>query len=226
MTDFFAARGVEPATVLLRLIAALVLGGAVAWIHDRTSRPAELGASFPATLVLLSVLIAMVTQVIGDNVARAFSLVGALSIVRFRTVVRDTRDTAFVIFAVVVGMAAGAQHLWVALFGLLVAGSAAFVLSTRGSALAESWQPEYELRVRAVVAVRMEQAVSEALKPHVRRSRISSIGTVKQGTAMEGAWELTLPPGEPTEELVRVVSRIEGVQDVRLARSAASEENQ
>ena len=52
----------------------------------------------------------MVTQVIGDNVARAFSLVGALSIVRFRTVVRDTQDTAYVIFAVAVGMAVGANH--------------------------------------------------------------------------------------------------------------------
>ena len=51
--------------------------------------------------MLLSILIAMVTQVIGDNIARAFSLVGALSIVRFRTVVRDTQDTAYVIFAVV-----------------------------------------------------------------------------------------------------------------------------
>jgi len=63
-----------------------------------------------------------VTQVIGDNVARAFSLVGALSIVRFRTVVRDTQDTAYVIFAVVVGMAVGANDLWVSLIGIGVVG--------------------------------------------------------------------------------------------------------
>ena len=67
----------------------------------------------------------MVTQVIGDNVARAFSLVGALSIVRFRTVVRDTQDTAYVIFAVVVGMAVGAKNPWVAFIGLGLVGAAA-----------------------------------------------------------------------------------------------------
>ena len=72
----------------------------------------EEAESFVATLVLLTILIAMVTQVIGDNIARAFSLVGALSIVRFRTVVRDTQDTAYVIFAVAVGMAVGANHRW------------------------------------------------------------------------------------------------------------------
>ncbi len=62
-------------------------------------RGEALPATFPTTLVLLAALIAMVTQVIGDNVARAFSLVGALSVVRFRTVVKDTQDTAFVIMA-------------------------------------------------------------------------------------------------------------------------------
>jgi hypothetical protein len=74
------------------------------------------------------VLIAMVTQVIGDNIARAFSLVGALSIVRFRTAVRDTEDTAYVIFAVVVGMAVGAGHVWVATLGMAVVALGAFVM--------------------------------------------------------------------------------------------------
>ena len=88
--------------------------------------------------MLLAVLIAMVTQVIGDSVARAFSLVGALSIVRFRTVVRDTQDTAFVIFAVVVGMAVGARDPWVALIGLAIVGAAAFVMAPRSSKAART----------------------------------------------------------------------------------------
>ena len=86
----------------------MLLGAVVAFVYRRTRVPAHTTPSFTVTLVLLTILIAMVTQVIGDNVARAFSLVGALSIVRFRTVVRDTQDTAYVIFAVAVGMAVGA----------------------------------------------------------------------------------------------------------------------
>ncbi len=72
--------------------------------------------------MLLTVLIAMVMLVIGNSVARAFGLVGALSIVRFRTVVSDTRDTAFVIFAVVIGMALGAGSVVVVLAGIPVVG--------------------------------------------------------------------------------------------------------
>src|SRR6185437_11876796 len=106
-------------------------------IYLRSRRhDSDIGASFPMTLVLLSVLIAMVTQVIGNNVARAFSLVGTLAIVRFRTVVRDTRDTAYVIFAVVIGMAIGAADLWIAIIGLIIIALAALLLPLRASPVA------------------------------------------------------------------------------------------
>src|SRR5687767_13382050 len=98
---------VEPRTLAVRLALSLVFGVVVADIYRRTKHDPAENTSFSATLVLLTILIAVVTQVIGDNIARAFSLVGALSVVRFRTVVQDTRDTAFVIFAVVIGMALG-----------------------------------------------------------------------------------------------------------------------
>jgi hypothetical protein len=211
----------DPVAVLLRLLAALGLGSVVAWIHARTSKGAEMGASFPATLVLLAVLIAMVTQVIGDNVARAFSLVGALSIVRFRTVVRDTRDTAFVIFAVVVGMAAGAQNLWVGGLGLAVGGAAAFALSALAKdAAPDSWTPEHVLTVRAAMAVRLEKSVGGVLDERGVRYRVLSIGTVKMATGMEGAWQIA---GAPAEDLVRELGRIEGIQDVRIERWTGEE---
>lgn len=122
--------------LIVRLAAAFALGGVVAWIyrathHRPSSREDESTQSFIATLVMLTIIIAMSTQVIGDNVARAFSLVGALSIVRFRTVVKDTRDTAFVIFSVVVGMAVGAGHVTVAVAGIIITGIAAFAVRPR-----------------------------------------------------------------------------------------------
>ena len=128
----------EPLAILVRLIVAMLLGAVVAFIYRRTRYASQTTSSFTVTLVLLAILIAMVTQVIGDNVARAFSLVGALSIVRFRTVVRDTQDTAYVIFAVAVGMAVGAAHPWLAVGAIGVIGFAAYVMRERsaGTALA------------------------------------------------------------------------------------------
>ena len=59
------------------------------------------------TLIFVTVITAMVVMVIGNNLARAFALVGAMSIIRFRTVVKDTKDTAFVFFALASGLATG-----------------------------------------------------------------------------------------------------------------------
>ena len=100
------------AMLALRLGSAFAMGFLAAGVYaiacKRGRRRAE--PSFLATMVLLSLLIALVTMAIGDNVARAFSLVGTLAIVRFRTVVEDTRDTAFVIYAVACGMCAGSGY--------------------------------------------------------------------------------------------------------------------
>lgn len=124
-----SAASLGPAELTVRLLAALLLGLAVACIYRGShGRRKEDARVLFATLVLLSLLIAMVALVIGNSVARAFSLVGALSIVRFRTVVDDTRDTAFVIFSVVVGMAAGAGLLFVPLLGLPLVAMTAIAL--------------------------------------------------------------------------------------------------
>ncbi len=94
-----------------RIGTALLLGVVVAGLYRWALRGEAVQPTFQTTLILLATVMAMATQVIGDDVARAFSLVGALSVVRFRTVVKDTQDTALVIFAVVVGMASGADRL-------------------------------------------------------------------------------------------------------------------
>src|SRR5258708_2333478 len=126
------APGLSLAQLAIRLLLSLALGCVVAAIYRWAKPPRNGTHAFATTLVLLCVVIAMVTQVIGDNVARAFSLVGALSIVRFRTVVQDTRDTAFVIFAVVVGMAAGAGAYLVAAVGIPIVGLVAWLLALWG----------------------------------------------------------------------------------------------
>jgi len=206
-----------PAVIAVRLLMALALGGIVAWIYRRTRKNTEISASFPVTLVLLSVLIAMVTQVIGDNVARAFSLVGALSIVRFRTVVRDTQDTAYVIFAVVVGMAVGANDLWVSLIGIAVVGLAAFVMMTRPGLIASS-QPAFLLSLRVGLGHDLDTLLGGTLDAHLQERVLMSIATAKQGVSLDITYETRLRPDGSADELVKALNRIEGVQSVQFQR--------
>jgi len=77
-----------PALIVWHIGTALILGLAVAGLYRWARRGETVQATFLTTLVLLAAVTAMATQVIGDNVARAFSMVGVLSVVRFRTVTR------------------------------------------------------------------------------------------------------------------------------------------
>jgi energy-converting hydrogenase Eha subunit A len=216
-TPFVAAPGESPGAVLVRLLMSLVLGGVVAWIYRRTRKSTEISVSFPVTLVLLSVLIAMVTQVIGDNIARAFSLVGALSIVRFRTVVRDTQDTAYVIFAVVVGMAVGANDLWVSVIGIGVVGLGAFIMTTRPGLIASS-QPAYLLSLRVGIGHDLDDLLRAAMDVHLQERELMSIATAKQGISLDITYETRLRPEGSPDELVNALNRIEGVQSVEFQR--------
>lgn len=216
----------SPWAVLARICVASLLGGMIAWIHARTTAlPNGSGHAMQSTLVLLAALIAMVTQVIGDNVARAFSLVGALSIVRFRTSVRDTRDTAFVIFSVAAGMAVGALAPWVALAGILVIGSTAFLLSRLAPAsTADPGAESFVLIVRAQPDWDPEQAAGPIFERHLAIRRIHAIRTAKQGASMDYSYDVTMRPDGSAQELVRVLHRIPGVQEVRFLRHGADEE--
>ena len=203
--------------VVLRLLVALLFGYLVAAIYLRSRRDeSDIGASFPMTLVLIAVLVAMVTQVIGNNVARAFSLVGTLAIVRFRTVVRDTRDTAYVIFAVVIGMAIGAADLWIAMIGLVIIAVAALLIPLRASPVSG---PElYELRLRVALGRNPESVAAELLGEYLASRALLAMSTSRPGVALDYSYEVQLKPGASAQALVQSLSMVEGLQEVRIAR--------
>jgi len=206
--------------MFVRLVLALVLGLAIAWVYKRARRANGEAESFGVTLVLLTILIAMVTQVIGDNVARAFSLVGALSIVRFRTVVRDTQDTAYVIFAVAIGMAMGANHPAVALCGLAVVSGAALMLRKRSAALPPPTDEQlpYALNVRMAIGQDAEALLGGTLDQFVSGRRLVSVTTARQGMSIDASYHAALRGDDHASALVNALNRIDGVQNVELQR--------
>jgi uncharacterized membrane protein YhiD involved in acid resistance len=206
-----------PQGVLVRLVIAMLLGGVVTLIYRFTRAADETAPSFTVTLVLLSILIAMVTQVIGDNVARAFSLVGALSIVRFRTVVRDTQDTAYVIFAVAVGMAVGAGHAILAVSGIGVVALAAFGMR-RGAIAAPPRQEPYTLKVRLGLGHDAAALLGPTFDTFLKSRHLVSIETARQGMALELSYRTALRNEAAAGELVTALNRLEGVQGISLQR--------
>lgn len=109
--------GADALRVLLAFVLGVFIVNIYRWTHAGIPQK-----SFTDTLIILCMLISVVMVIIGDSIARAFSLVGALSIIRFRTAIQDPRDIGFVFYALAVGMAIGAGNSAVAVLAAFLIG--------------------------------------------------------------------------------------------------------
>lgn len=106
-TEFLTNASFDFIQILLNLLAATVLATLTALVYRRTHHGLSYSQGFVVSLILISVISCGAIMTIGSSISRAFGLVGALSIIRYRTVVKDTRDASFVFLALVAGFAAG-----------------------------------------------------------------------------------------------------------------------
>ena len=135
--------------ILMNLTLSIFLGLFISYVYKLTHKGVSYSQSFMLTIVFVTIIVAMVMMVIGNNVARAFALVGALSIIRFRTVVKDTKDTAYIFLALAAGMAAGTSSYFLALSGSLITAAVAYILfiTNYGSIYSSEFILRFRLKV-------------------------------------------------------------------------------
>ena len=114
--------------MVINTIAALIIGVLISLVYRLTHKGLSYSQSFSQTIVFVTLIVAIVMMVIGGSLARAFALVGALSIIRFRTVLKDTKDMAYIFGALALGMAAGTSNYFLAGIGTVVVSALAFLL--------------------------------------------------------------------------------------------------
>ena len=104
-----SAASYGPLELIFAILMTCLYVGIIGWTYSATYTGVTYSRNFYQVLLIMAVVTCVIMVVIGSNIARAFSLVGALSIVRFRTAVKDGKETAFVFFAIAAGMACGTR---------------------------------------------------------------------------------------------------------------------
>ena len=115
-------------SIIVPIIMAFILGLFIATTYHFTKKGFSHSQAFIKNLVLLTVITAVVMLVIGNNIARAFSLVGALSIIRFRTPLKDPLDIGFVFYSLAIGMAMGTRSYEIGIVACLIISAAFFFI--------------------------------------------------------------------------------------------------
>lgn len=119
----------SPAEALANLLVALLCGVIIAFLYRVTYKGVSYSSGYVVSLIMLALITALVIMVIGNNLARAFGLVGAMSIIRFRTAVKDTQDIMFIFFALAIGLACGSGSFAIAITGTIFIGTIVYIAS-------------------------------------------------------------------------------------------------
>lgn len=115
-------------SILFTVLCSLLLGTMIAFTYERTSKNTVQQKHFLQAMVLITIVAAMIMQAIGDSVARGLGMLGALSIIRFRTSVKDPRNIVFMFGAIAAGIACGVFGFVIAVVGTLGFCGTAFLL--------------------------------------------------------------------------------------------------
>lgn len=215
MLDFRESAGtVSLQSVLLCLLATFVLSQLIAWVYVWTHRGISYSSSLTQSLVVLALIVALVMLVIGNNLARAFGLFGALALIRFRTPVKDARDMVFLFLAVALGIATGTGNYLAGLAGTLLICLILFYLSVTRFGSRLSYDGLF--RFRLPLGGEQEAALHKVLRHHCATFKLLHMREAAPGPLMECAYQVKLIDPRYSSQLVAEVERIEGVSDLSL----------
>ncbi|MCV7227855.1 DUF4956 domain-containing protein [Mycolicibacterium komossense] len=101
--------------IVVSLSLSFVLSTVIGWVYRRTHKNVSYSQSYVQTLVMCGMIITLIMLVVGSNIARAFALVGALSVIRFRNAIKETRDVGFIFLVMAIGMTTGTRFYLLAI---------------------------------------------------------------------------------------------------------------
>lgn len=194
--------------VVVALFLSVFCSAAIAQTYRFTHRGAGYSQSYVQSLLLLGLITTLIMVVIGSNIARAFSLVGALSIIRFRNAIKETRDVAFIFLVMAVAMACGTRFYTVALIAtLLNCGVVALMYVANFGA--SRIVPECLLCVQLPLGEKNpEQAVETTLAELFDSFSLVSMESVKRGLYREAIYSVRPNQDVSASQVIDQISRV------------------
>ena len=204
----------SPQSVLLSLLLAFVLGQVLAWIYYATHSGLSYSRSYVQSLILITVAISMVMTIIGNNIITAVGLMGALALIRFRNIIKDTRDVAFIFCALVIGMACGSHRWATAILGTVILSLIIVYLFYTDFASHEPHNGFLRFSLRTPMGA--DHPIPEILRHYCGSFILISMQDMGQGSPAEYAYQLFIRDTTQNEELMAELEKLEGIENINL----------
>lgn len=195
------------------LMVALVCSIIIAMVYRFIYKGSSYSVTYVNSLVLLTLVTSVVMLVIGNNLARAFGLVGAMSIIRFRTAVRDVQDIVFIFFALAVGMASGVGLHVIAIASTIIISFVATVLITFN--FGNPRKTEYLMQLTYVSTPETDKELNSFLRKYCRRFKLVNIKN-REEDDVEAFYQVAYKSRKNSAEVLRELRKVTSVKNVNL----------
>jgi len=195
------------------ILISLVCSFIVSLIYRYTYRGPGYTESFVHSIVFLSVITSLVIMVIGNNLARAFGLVGALSIIRFRTAIKDTVDIVYIFLGLAIGMAAGVGYHKIAIAGTVLVGLILILFSK--SNLKYFYSNQYILQFSYSNGDPSTEEFSGIISNYCRSYEIINIRSTPAGL-IDYTFYLRIKKSLDSKFIINDLQRIKGISNLNL----------
>jgi hypothetical protein len=196
------------------LLAAFAMSHLLALVYVWTHRGMSYSPTFVQTLVMSSVVMAMMMLIIGNNVVWGISMVGASALVRFRTNLRDSRDMLFVFAALVAGMAAGTRAYAIGALGTLAFSFVAFYLACVPFGTRKRF--DGLIRYTALWDGAGTESATQLLQKHCKEFVLATVREVRQGVASEHVYHIRFRNDGSRSQLAKELSALQGLSAVTI----------
>ncbi len=204
--------------VVLTLTLSFVLAVLIGYVYRATYRGTSYTQSYVQTLVIMAMVVAVIMLIIGSNIARAFTLVGALSIIRFRNAIKDTRDVGFIFFAMAAGMACGTRFYFLGVvatitISLLILAMVRFDLFARPIA-------QQVLKIRLPSDITPVLVLHELFERYLNRYDLVAMETVQAGLLTEFVYTVEMKQPNEAQNFLAALSQANNNNKVMLVTGA------
>jgi hypothetical protein len=202
----------EPVLVLIMIVLAFALGLFIGFVYMWTHEALSYSRTFVGSLAVMPLITTMLMVSMASNLFVAFGLLGVFGVVRFRNVLKDTRDTTFILWAIMEGVALGTTRFSTAVMAALGIAAAFLILRFMYFGTRRRYDAVLNLRISGDVAARMA-ALKRILKRHATRLDLASERrSTNEGTDI--SYRLLLRDAARSSELQSELAGAEGFSDV------------
>jgi uncharacterized membrane protein YhiD involved in acid resistance len=200
-------------TLAYTLILTFILSSVIAWTYEKTFLGLSYSRNFVQAIVLSAVVAATVMQAIGDNVGRGLGMMGALSVVRFRTSFKDPRDIMFIFAALGAGIGCGVYAWGAAVGGTLAFCIVAFLLSRTGLGTKHFFDVMLRMALPNTSEPRM--AVENIMRKNLKTYILITMREVNGGERIDVAYQIKLKASKPAADILAELAKVDGLSDIQ-----------